>query len=82
MPRLNTDSARAIINAYCIPPFRDFHSLNSQHVRNILDAADSVKYRAPKHASGSRARYFYAYLNRKLAPLRAEFESRKKGLLS
>lgn len=58
--------ARAIVNVYCIPVNRDFHSLNSQHVQNIIDAANARKYRAPRNANGSTARYFYAYLMRAL----------------
>lgn len=62
--RLDYSAARAICNGFCIPVDRDFHVLNSQHVQNVLDAADSVKYRAPRNANGSRARYFHAYLCR------------------
>lgn len=58
--------ARAICNVFCIPLNRDFHSLNSQHVQNVLDAARSRKYRKPSNANGSTARYFYAYLMRKV----------------
>lgn len=64
--RLTYEQARAIINVYCIPPGRDFHTLNSQHVQNIVDAAKARRYKAPKNANGSTARYFYAYLNRVL----------------
>jgi hypothetical protein len=63
---MTQQDARAIVNVYCIPIGRDFHSLNSQHVQNILDAANARKYRAPRGANGSRCRYFYAYLMRSL----------------
>lgn len=41
----------------------DFHSLRSDDVQYLLDAAKEIGYRAPKGASGSKARYFYAFLN-------------------
>jgi hypothetical protein len=40
----------------------DFHSLRSDEVQYLLDTAKEVGYRQPKGASGSKARYFYAYL--------------------
>jgi hypothetical protein len=40
----------------------DFHSLRSDDVQYLLDAAKEIGYRAPKGASGSKARYFYAFL--------------------
>lgn len=52
-----------LANGYGFPLDADFHSLDSESVARILQAADSVKYRKPKSANGSRARYFYAYLN-------------------
>lgn len=42
----------------------DFHMLRSAEVEKITAAADEHKYRAPKNANGSRARSFYAALNR------------------
>jgi hypothetical protein len=42
----------------------DFHALNSDQVAFLLEAADHLKYKAPANANGSRARYFYAYLQR------------------
>lgn len=50
----------------------DFHALRSDDVQYLLDTAKEVGYRAPKGASGSKARYFYAYLrNRKAMPVRS-----------
>lgn len=43
---------------------RDFHTLSSSEVEQVLAEADRQKYRKPKNASGSRARYFYAKLQR------------------
>lgn len=42
----------------------DFHALRSSQVTDLLLAADLLKYRKPKNANGSRARYFHAYLQR------------------
>lgn len=53
-----------IATAHNIPLGVDFHTLASDVVHRILDAADARKYRKPKTANGSRARYFYAMLNR------------------
>lgn len=43
----------------------DFHTLSSDQVDKLVEYAVSTGYRKPKNASGSRARYFYAYLQRK-----------------
>jgi hypothetical protein len=40
----------------------DFHSLRSDEVNYLLDAAKEIGYRAPKNASGSKARSFYSFL--------------------
>lgn len=56
--------ARDLAAGYGIPLNRDFHSLDSGTVESIIAAADSVKYRKPPAANGSRARYFYARLVR------------------
>jgi len=56
--------AKNIAASYEIPLFCDFHALNSDTVERILSAANSRRYRKPRSANGSRARYFYAYLNR------------------
>ena len=42
----------------------DFHRLNSDQVESLLAAARLFKYRKPRNANGSRARYFHAYLVR------------------
>jgi hypothetical protein len=67
MARLTYWEARAMVSTFCIPVDRDFHALNSYQVECVIQAADSVKYRAPKNANGSRARYFHAYLARTIA---------------
>jgi hypothetical protein len=43
----------------------DFHSLTSDEVHYLLASAKEVGYRAPKGASGSKARSFYAYLEKR-----------------
>ena len=50
---------------YRIPLDVDFHALNWGVVDSIIAAAGERKYRAPKNANGSRARYFHAYLVRR-----------------
>jgi len=42
----------------------DFHSLGTEAVDRLLAHADAMKYRRPKNANGSRARYFHAWLTR------------------
>lgn len=53
-----------IAAAYNIPLNENFYALSSDTVGRILEAAKACKYRQPKNANGSKARYFYAYLNR------------------
>lgn len=43
----------------------DFHQLTSSQVDQLLEEADRVRYRKPKNANGSRARYFHALLQRR-----------------
>ena len=66
MPRLNKYEAQEALRRISgtgigIPCF---HSLPSDQVAQVLREADLVKYRKPKTANGSRARYFYEYLAR------------------
>lgn len=42
----------------------DFHTLSTEAVLALVDAAKANGYRKPKNANGSTARYFFAYLNR------------------
>lgn len=64
MARLNRSEAHSLAARFHIPLDRDFHSLDSAQVESVIAAADSVKYRRPRNANGSRARYFQAYLVR------------------
>lgn len=45
----------------------DFHTLRASEVDALLAYADEYKYRKPRNASGSRARYFFHYLQRRAA---------------
>jgi len=51
-------------NALGIDPGQDFHTLTGQQVDALLAEAERLRYRKPKHAFGSRARYFHARLQR------------------
>ena len=42
----------------------DFHALTSDQVDGLLVEAAAHKYRKPRNANGSRARYFHAHLRR------------------
>ena len=56
-------SAEAILTN-CNALDEDFHALRSSSVESLLAWADHYRYRAPRNASGSRARYYHAYLTR------------------
>ena len=60
--------ARSVLescNALDVP----FHALPSRNVAALLAWANYYKYREPKNANGSRARYYHAYLVRRAEPL-------------
>lgn len=61
-----TDRAAAIatLARVGIYPSADFYALRSSQVCSLLEEADAARYRKPKSANGSRARYFYARLQR------------------
>jgi hypothetical protein len=62
-----TRSEASDILARChIDRGHDFHRLPSDQVEALLTEADRVKYRRPKNANGSRARYFHARVMRAL----------------
>lgn len=42
----------------------DFHALSIRVVELIIEQADLMGYRKPKNANGSRARYYWALLQR------------------
>ncbi len=73
MPRLSSVQAHDLATGYGFDLNRDFHALDSSQVEGVIAAADAARYRAPRNANGSRARYFHAYLQR--AAARADKES-------
>ena len=62
--KLSKADAQSIAAAHRFDLREDFHALPASTVCRIIEAADLLKYRKPKHANGSRARYFFAYLCR------------------
>lgn len=65
---LTPDHARTILaNCGILNPALDFHALYSEQVSALLMEANAYRYRAPRNANGSRARYWYAYLIRRAA---------------
>lgn len=61
---LNPNIAQHILTLTHTSIHDDFHALSSDTVQTLLAYADSLKYRKPRNANGSRARYFFAYLQR------------------
>ena len=57
-------NARAILAGLRIDPAQDFHELSAAQVDGLLKEADRERYRKPRHANGSRGRYYYARLQR------------------
>lgn len=60
-----TINAREALRACHVPFHADFHTLSSAQVDALITEANRVKYRRPKNANGSRARYFHNRLQRK-----------------
>jgi hypothetical protein len=52
------------LHALNISPKQDFFTLNRSQVEGLLVEADRRRYQKPARANGSRARYFYAKLQR------------------
>lgn len=68
MARLSQSGARERLarvgSAAQCDPRASFHSLSSGAVAALLSIADDDGYKVPRHADGSRARYFHARLIR------------------
>lgn len=64
---MNGYDAGAIASVFGFRLDVDFHTLSTASVENVVRAADAHKYRAPKNANGSRARYYHARLSRAYA---------------
>lgn len=60
-------AALNILTRLGIAPGANFHTLDSATVENLLLAADLERYRAPRNANGSRARYYHDMLQRRAA---------------
>ncbi len=58
------DNARATLEGINISLGQDFHTLRPAQVQRLLEEADRAKYRHPRNANGSRARYFHERLQR------------------
>lgn len=65
---INAPNTAAYWIARGINPQSDFHTLSSSQVDIILDSAKECRYRKPKNANGSRARYFFCAVQRKAFP--------------
>ena len=64
MARMTREAAQSILQRCKCTDGTSFHALDSDTVAALLVEADAVKYRRPKNANGSRARYFHAYVIR------------------
>lgn len=64
MARLSRSDARETLSRARCPLGVDFHALRTEQVDALLGEADARRYRKPRNANGSRARYFHAYLVR------------------
>lgn len=60
-----TVTARAVLRNCAIEFGADFHTLRAIQVDSLLAWADQCRYRKPKAANGSRARYFHDMLQRR-----------------
>jgi hypothetical protein len=58
-------NARATLANLNIGLGQDFYTLRSSQVEELLLEADRVRYRKPRGANGSRARYFHELLQRR-----------------
>jgi hypothetical protein len=60
----NYSTASSMLNGAGIDIDADFYTLSSSQVETLLELARIQKYRQPKNANGSKARYFFAALQR------------------
>lgn len=58
-------NARAILSLCNIALGQDFHTLNHDQVECLILQANHTRYRRPRNANGSRARYFHDMLQRR-----------------
>lgn len=57
--------ARATLEHCGIKVGSQFHTLRTSHIDALLTAANFARYRQPKNANGSRARYYHDLLQRR-----------------
>jgi hypothetical protein len=57
--------ARAVLSTIHARIGQDYHTLSTFQVEQLLKEADAAKYRKPRNANGSRARYFYQLMQRR-----------------
>lgn len=62
---IDPDKARIILANCGIKLGTDFYTLPAHRVDYLLQWARSTRYRQPRNANGSRARYFHEYLQRR-----------------
>lgn len=58
-------NARAVLAACSIGLGQDFYTLHRWQITDLLVQADMARYRKPKAANGSRARYFHELMQRR-----------------
>jgi len=61
---MNREIALNLAAMHGIDLRRDFFTLSAGDVESVIEAANAHKYRKPRNANGSRARYFFAFLQR------------------
>ena len=62
--RMGFYEARNILAAVGCDLSADFHTLDSNQVERVLMEAEQYGYRKPKNANGSKARYFFRFVQR------------------
>lgn len=62
---IDTQQAVQAFRSAGIDPRADFHTLTGDQVDTVIAEADRARYRQPRNANGSRARYFFYAVQRK-----------------
>jgi hypothetical protein len=63
--KLTKTDAKNLAKKLGIDFSKDFYELSNTHVSELVALSKLVGYKKPKTASGSTARYFFNYLNKK-----------------
>lgn len=61
---MTTEQATNVLRYVGAETSTDFHTLSATAVDNLIAFANDFKYRRPRNANGSRARYFFAFVCR------------------